>query len=229
MNRRDMLASLGLIAAAGTAGADDTQTKRHAGNGPMAVPHAHFCGIHMFKKNPKIQFTTQHYCVGQGEGVHQCTLYDGTGPTAKLIGIEYLITDELYQGLPDEEKRLWHPHTYEVLAGGLIAPGMNETEEHKFMSYVLKTWGKAWHTWPDPSTKIPMGEPMLIWSLMGDGQADEKVVAARDKEFGISTAAVRKKRIEQFKMEPPQVSLPKDMNYIGRMWTDNGPDQPKKK
>ena len=29
---------------------------------PMSGPHAHFCGIHMAKLNPKLQFVTQHYC-----------------------------------------------------------------------------------------------------------------------------------------------------------------------
>src|SRR5437762_1418496 len=83
-----------------------------------------------------------------------------------------------------EAKKYWHPHTYEVLGGGLIAPGMPAEDELKFMKMILTTWGKAWHTWPDPHTAVPIGEPLLIWSLMGDGQADEKVVAARDKEFG---------------------------------------------
>ena len=148
-------------------------------DGPMSAPHFHFCGIHMAKKNPKLQFITQHYCAahtGGSEGdVFQCMLFDGTGKNAKLIGVEYLISDEAYRKLPDNEKKYWHAHTYEVLGGGLIAPGMTPEEEMKFMKVVIKTWGKAWHTWPDPSTAIPTGEPLLIWSLMGDGQADPKV------------------------------------------------------
>ena len=64
---------------------------------------------------------------------------------------------------------------------------------------------------------------------MGDGQVDEKVVAARDKEFGVDTAAIRNRRIKQIGMEPPKVSLPKDMNSVGRQWTDSGDDTPTKK
>ena len=60
------------------------------------------------------------------------------------------------------------------------------------MKGLLLTWGKTWHTWPDPTTMMPMGAPMLMWSLMGDGQANARVVAARDKEFGVRTAADRK-------------------------------------
>lgn len=29
-------------------------------------------------------------------------------------GVEYIISRRLYEGLPDEEKRFWHSHVYEV-------------------------------------------------------------------------------------------------------------------
>jgi hypothetical protein len=201
--------------------------------GPMSAPHFHFCGIHMAKKYPKLQFVTQHYCAahtGGSEGdVFQCTLFDGTGPNAKLVGVEYLISDAAYRKLPDAEKKYWHAHTYEVLGGGLIAPGMAPEDEAKFMKTVLTTWGKAWHTWPDPSTPVPVGEPLLIWSLMGDGQADEKLVARRDKEFGVDTARVREARVKAFGLNPPDVPPPKDVDAVGRQWTASGDDKPTKR
>jgi Protein of unknown function (DUF1264) len=235
MNRRDLLAQLGALsaglAAVNASPADDTagKTARHTVNGPLGKPHAHFCGIHMAKNNPKLQFVTQHYCVGQSDGLFQCLLYDAATEGAKLIGIEYIVTDDIFRKLPDTEKKYWHPHTYEVLAGGLVAPGMTEENELAFMKTILTTWGKTWHTWPDPTTPVPMGEPLLIWSLMGDGQADEKVIAARDRDFGVSTAGVRAKRIKQFGMEPPKVDLPKSMDTIGRQWTNTGDDKPAKR
>jgi hypothetical protein len=90
----------------------------------------------------------------------------------------------------------------------------------------MKTWGKAWHTWPDPKTAVPVGEPLLIWSLMGDGQVDEKLLAQRDKEFKVDTAKIREARGKEFGMEVPNVSPPKDVNAVGRMWTDTGEDKP---
>jgi len=116
-----------------------------------------------------------------------------------------------------------------VLAGGLIAPTMKPADELQFMKALLTTWGKTWHTWPDPKTQVPVGEPLLIWSLMADGQVDEKVLAARDKEFGVSTAKIREERGRAFGLEVPKVSLPKSMATIGRQWTDAGEDKPTKK
>jgi hypothetical protein len=238
MNRRDafgVIGAMGCGLGVGAAKADDhghgkpPDAKLMA---PVGNQSLHFCGIHCAKKDPRIQIITQHYCGMRGEPgseMHQCLLYDSVGPNAKLLGVEYIITDDLYRTLPDAEKRYWHPHTYEVLAGGLTAPGMSPEDEHKFMSYILTTWGKTWHTWPDPNTPVPMGEPLLIWSLTGDGQADERVIAARDKEFKVSTAEIRQKRVQAFGLEVPQVSSPKSMDFIGRQWTDTGEDKPTKR
>jgi hypothetical protein len=236
MHRRELFTKVGMLGAAALAGteacaADHADAK--PGASPMAGPHAHFCGIHTAKNNPKFLLTTQHYCCGHSRNGHddmfQCVLFDGTGPNAKLLGVEYIITDAAYRALPDAEKKYWHPHTYEVLAGALVAPGMPEADEKKFMKTILTTWGKAWHTWPDPKTAVPVGEPLLIWSFTGDGQCDDAEVAARDKAFGVDTAAIRARRAKEFGLEVPQIPQPKAMNDHGRQWTATGDDKPTKK
>jgi hypothetical protein len=239
MDRRQWLGTLGglgLTLPAAVGAVEGAQDHPKPGEPtPMTGPFAHFCGIHMAKNNPKLQFVTHHYCAGHAENhggpptehdMFQCVLFDSTGPNARLIGVEYLISDAAYRKLPDDEKKFWHAHTYEVLGGGLIAPSMSPEDEKAFMKKILPTWGKAWHTWPDPATKVPMGEPLLIWSLMGDGQADDKLVEARDREFGCSTKAIREARIKEFGLEVPRVPLPESMNTIGRQWTASGDDKP---
>jgi hypothetical protein len=192
------------------------------------------CGIHSAKKDPKIQVIAQHYCAAHssdehGDTMFQCVLFDTAGKNAKLLGVEYVITDRTYRQLPDEEKKYWHPHTYEVLGGMLIAPGMESEEEKKLMKMLLTTWGKAWHTWPDQESAVRLGEPFLVWSLTGDGQADEGVVEERDKQFNVSTARIRERRGQQFAYAVPQVSLPSSIATVGRQWTDGGDDKPTRK
>ena len=233
MDRRELFTSAGILGAAAlTAGAADHKEGAPVAS-PLAGPHVHFCGIHTAKNNPKFLLTTQHYCAGHSSKGHddlfQCVLFDGTGPNAKLLGVEYVISDAAYRALPETEKKYWHPHTYEVLSGGLVAPGMPDADEKKFMKMILTTWGKAWHTWPDPKTAVPVGEPLLIWSLTGDGQCDDAVVAARDKAFGIDTAAIRAERGKELGLEVPQIPQPKSMDDIGRQWTAGGDDKPTKK
>jgi hypothetical protein len=241
MNRREMLqcvgtAGMGLTLGGVSLAAADHENAAHeeGAHGPLHAGHVHFCGIHIAKKDPKFQIITQHYCAAHstdehGDAMFQCMLFEKAATNAKLLGVEYVISDRAYRQLPDDEKKYWHPHTYEVLGGMLIAPGMDPGEEQKFMKTILTTWGKAWHTWPDPGTAVPVGEPLLIWSLTGDAQADERIVAKRDQEYNVSTAAVRERRGHELGLQVPQVSLPKSMEALGRQWTDDGDDTPKRK
>ena len=236
MNRRELFGAVGAVGASVTCGAASAAAAHgegKPGDGPLSGGHLHFCGIHMAKKDCKKQFVTQHYCAAHtgkdGDKVFQCVLFDGTGPNAKLVGVEYLISDAAYRKLPEGEKKYWHAHTYEVLGGGLIGQKMKPQEEAAFMELIIDTWGKAWHTWPDPAKLAPEGEPMLIWSLMGDGQVDKDVLKKRDEEFQVDTAKIREARAKQFKWKVPNVALPKDENTIGRKWTNEGEDEPTKK
>jgi hypothetical protein len=233
MDRREWFHLLGgsgvALGCTGVACADHEEKKENGMLAPVANMHAHFCGIHMAKNNPKFQIIAQHYCAAHGKEMHQCLLFDSCEKNAKLLGVEYIISDQLFRGLPDSEKKYWHPHTYEVLAGGLIAPGMKPEDEMQFMKAILTTWGKTWHTWPDPTTPVPMGEPLLMWALMADGQEDKSVVEARDKQFKVSISKIREERAKVFGVEVPKVSLPKNVDTIGRQWTDEGEDKPTKK
>jgi hypothetical protein len=235
MNRRNLLFTLGATGG-GLAVGDcpliaDVHEADSARQSPVAGPFAHLCGIHVAKCNPRFQIVAQHYCAdhrnhGKDEGLFQCLLFDSPRHGAKLLGVEYIISDKQYRGLRDEEKKYWHPHTYEVLAGGLILPGMSPEDEMPHLRDILHTWGKSWHTWPDPATDIPLGEPLLMWSLTGDGQVDERVVAERDREFNVSIKALRAVRGREFGLEVPQVSFPASEDHIGRQWCDEGPDRP---
>jgi Protein of unknown function (DUF1264) len=195
---------------------------------PLEGVHLHFCGIHVAKRDPKFQIITQHYCAGLTDEMHQCLLYDSDRENARLLGVEYIISDRMYRELSDAEKRYWHPHTYEVLAGGLIGPEMSPDDEMKFMKYILTTWGKTWHTWPDPTTSVPIGEPLLMWSLMADDQVDKQVLAARDRDFNVSASKLRTIRTKEIGHDPPQIPFPKSMDEIGRQWTLQGEDKPPK-
>jgi hypothetical protein len=240
MDRRELMALLGFMGGGFVLGESPAEAADHEKKEPgqkptpMTGPFAHFCGIHIAKKDPKFQLVVQHYCVAHSTGhegsesLFQCVLFDSTDKNARLLGVEYIISDKAYRALPAEEKKYWHAHTYEVLGGGLIAPGMTAEEEMKFLKTVITTWGKAWHTWPDPHTAVPIGEPLLIWSLMAHGQADEKVIAARDKEFGVSTAQISARRCKELGLEAPKVSPPRTLDFVGRQWTDEGEDKPTK-
>lgn len=48
--------------------------------------------------------------------VHPRTRPRGGLLLPRVAGVEYIISRRLYEGLPEEEKRYWHSHVYEVRA-----------------------------------------------------------------------------------------------------------------
>jgi hypothetical protein len=126
-----------------------------------------FAGVHLLKDAPEYSKVAYHYCKPGSDGVAQCVLYDGTGPDARLIGVEYLVTDAIYQKMPASEKELWHDHKYEIDTGLLKSLTQTGAEEKQTLAAVRTLWGKVYHTWTVGAT-YPMGPPRLFWSVTGE-------------------------------------------------------------
>lgn len=236
MNRRATLAVLGslmvgvVVGRLGLTGprpaaADHESTAQAGAKTPLDGIHLYLCAFHIAKKDPAFQLEAQHYCATVREGVHQCVITDTTGPGARVLGVEYIVTDAIYRTLPDAEKRYWHPHAYEVTSGQLVAPELADGAHLELMKGLVTTWGKAWHTWPDPKQALPLGDPLLMWSINGDNQLRPDLLAARDRRLKLSTAAVRDRR-RSLGYPVPQIGPPRSLDEPGRQWTPAGPDVP---
>jgi hypothetical protein len=126
-----------------------------------------FAGVHLMKDLPEYPQVAYHYCKPVNADVNQCVLYDGTGPDARLIGVEYLVSDAVYQKMPPEEKLYWHDHKYEVDAGLLKSLTLSGEEEKQAMAAVRPLWGKVFHTWASGKS-YPTGPPRLFWAVTGE-------------------------------------------------------------
>ena len=134
---------------------------------------------------------------------HQCIIYDSDSPTAKLIGIEYIVSEKLFDALPADEKRLWHSHKYEVESGILqmqankqLNGAVTDVAEQPAMLEIQRTYGKTIHTWQvDIHPDMPLGPPQLMVSYTADGQGPpQEMVKARDERSGMDTARKRELR-----------------------------------
>lgn len=114
---------------------------------PIEAINAYLDGFHFYGGRPNVQMEAHHYCSILNEDVIQCVIYDGNVKDAKIMGIEYIVSDKLFAGLPAAEKALWHSHVHEVKSGQLIAPGIPEAAERALMDKLVRTYGKTWHTW----------------------------------------------------------------------------------
>ena len=170
--------------------ADALQAKR-----PINAMSAFLNGFHFYADDMGRQVEANHYCTHLTEDFHQCVIFASNLPDAKLIGIEYIVSERLFRTLPDDEKQLWHSHSYEVKSGELIAPGVPQAAEHAVMTDLVNTYGKTWHTWQiDRYQNLPLGIPQLMMGFTRDGQAHQELVQDRGKRFNTADQALRRDR-----------------------------------
>lgn len=173
-------------------GADVLQDKT-----PLKKFNAYLDGFHFYNGNLRSQMEAHHYVNQLNEDMYQAIIFDGNGEDAKLMGVEYIITEKLFRTLPPEEKLLWHSHHHEVKSGTLIAPGIPDVAEHELMEKLVSTYGKTIHTWhTDQQRSLPVGSPMVMMGFTKDGQLDPELVKARDRRFDVSTEEKKRQRAD---------------------------------
>ncbi|KAH7914968.1 hypothetical protein BJ138DRAFT_1142674 [Hygrophoropsis aurantiaca] len=169
---------------------------------PINQVHQHLCGFHFYAQDPTRHVEAHHFCVHRSEDFHQCIIYDSGEADARLIGIEYIVTEKVFKSLPEGEKKYWHSHKYEVESGllyletkGAIPNVINDIAEQPAMLELQQTYGKTIHTWqPDISPELPLGPPQLMMAYTKDGQLDDVVVKARGQKTGIHAGKKKKLR-----------------------------------
>ncbi len=163
---------------------------------PLNAMSTYLNGFHMYADEMGRQVEATHFCIHLRHDLHQCVIFDRNAPDARLIGIEYIISEERFRGLPEDEQRLWHSHHHEVKSGTLVAPGIPDLAEHAYFEDLVTTYGKTFHTWQYDRDDFPYGIPQLMMGLTEDGQANETLIHDRDRRLGISTAHKRQNRAD---------------------------------
>jgi len=187
---------------------------------PLKSICAHINGIHCYAADPERQLEANHYCSHLTEDVLQCVIYDKHDDKhAKLIGVEYIIPEKMFQELPADERKYWHSHECEVKSGMLIMPGLPEMMEDHEMKKLIKTYGKTWHLWQtDRGDLLPYGPPQLMMSITHPEQVDPRLLRARNEKFGVDTV----KKWERRKSLPSYVPHPS----ADQVWRNYRPKSP---
>ncbi len=71
---------------------------------PIEAISAYLDGFHFYNGDQNGQMEAHHYVTVLNEDVMQAVIYDGNTRDAKLMGVEYIISERLYKRLPPEEK-----------------------------------------------------------------------------------------------------------------------------
>lgn len=161
---------------------------------PLKSVCDHLVGIHCYSDDIGRQVIAHHYCTMLNEDMRQCIIYDSDQKGAKLIGIEYVISEKLFAGLNDEEKKYWHSHVYEVKSGMLVSPRNPEIAEIEEMKILIKTYGKTIHTWEYDKHNLPIGAPRVMMACIHDSMTDWNLNKKKDETIGTNTADKRERR-----------------------------------
>ncbi|KIJ69235.1 hypothetical protein HYDPIDRAFT_80637 [Hydnomerulius pinastri MD-312] len=170
---------------------------------PINHIHQHLCGFHVYAQDHTHHVEAHHFCNHRTPDFHQCVIYDSDSKDARLIGIEYLVSEDVFKSLPEEEKKYWHSHKYEVESGvlyletkGFVPNVINDVAEQPAMLELQKTYGKTIHTWAyDQHPDLPLGPPQLMMAYTRDDQLSTEAVKERDQRSGISSEAKKKYRV----------------------------------
>eukprot|EP01040_Poterioochromonas_malhamensis_P008841 gene8841-9576_t len=193
-------------------------SKLFQSNSPLQDTTIYLVGFHPMKHHPEHQMEAHHYCKQLNEDFAQCVLYDSNTNNANLIGLEYIISERLYDQLPAEERVYWHPHNYEILSGMLCAPGLPDIAEKELLKKKINSYGKTFHTWrakcwegekPFLDT-LPKGEAILAWSFNHDNQAKAEMFIHRDQTMEIDSYEKRQQREDLSQYTHPQGGV----NYL---------------
>ncbi|AIC15592.1 DUF1264 domain-containing protein [Nitrososphaera viennensis] len=124
------------------------------------APQGHLAAIRHIFDDPSLR--VHHYCKPNDKIVAVCQLYDTNSANATLIGIEYVITQDQYNSLPDREKPYWHAHRVEFAPdrADVQMPDLTPEQAKAVMSQLAPTWGKVVITW-NPNDELPSFPPQV--------------------------------------------------------------------
>jgi hypothetical protein len=161
----------------------------------------HLYGAHVYNGDMARQNDAHHYCSHLNEDVRQCLVFDSSSKRARLIGVEYVISEKLFKSLPEEEKIYWHSHIWEVKSGMLVCPQLSDSTELEAMKDVITTYGKDIQTWHIDQDALPFGIPQIIMAPQADSQVHPDLFKLRDQLF--PKAGYKQAREQRKDIVPP--------------------------
>lgn len=102
-----------------------------------------------------------HWCKTISKSLIECQLYTSDAPNAELVGVETIVSPELYAAFSAGEKRLWHWHKYEVPRVNASMPDLSQSEAAKVVAQILPTYGKVYILWDPMTNPNPIGQPSV--------------------------------------------------------------------
>ncbi|KAL7089209.1 hypothetical protein ACP275_13G174900 [Erythranthe tilingii] len=184
---------------------------------PIKKMSQHVCTFSIYSHDMTRQIETHHYVTRLNQDFLQSAVYDSDDSSARLIGVEYIVSERIFDTLPPEEQKLWHSHGYEITSGLWVNPGVPEMIQKPEIRDLAKTYGKFWCTWQvDRGDRLPLGAPALMTSpqVLNMGTVTPELVRKRDDKYKISSDELSKTRID--------IAVPESTTRYADYWMMTG-------
>ncbi|KAK3023495.1 hypothetical protein RJ639_045082 [Escallonia herrerae] len=184
---------------------------------PVKQMSQHVCSFALYSHDMTRQIETHHYVARINQDFCQSAVYDTDDSTGRLIGVEYIVSDGIFETLPPEEQKLWHSHAYEIKSGLWVHPRVPEMVVKPELENLAKTYGKCWCTWQlDRGDRLPLGPPALMMSPqpVNLGMVKPGLIQKRDDKYNISSEALKTARAE--------IAEPEWINPQADYWKQHG-------
>lgn len=169
---------------------------------PVSEYKLHLVDIHWLSGRLHQQYVAHHFCAFPYDGFMICDLFNSAEKNGRPLGIEYFITKDLFETLPEEEKPLWHSHPYEILSGLFVVMDVTPEEEMAVLEWVMGTYGKVTDTWQFYN-EMPIGAPQLGFALALDSQVDWDLADEMDKSLNLPNTH-KERRAARASMKQPE-------------------------
>ncbi|KAL9146164.1 hypothetical protein ABFS82_13G091900 [Erythranthe guttata] len=184
---------------------------------PMKKMSQHVCTFSIYSHDMTRQIETHHYVTRLNQDFLQSAVYDSDDSSARLIGVEYMVSERIFDTLPPEEQKLWHSHGHEITSGLWVNPGVPEMIQKPEIRDLAKTYGKFWCTWQvDRGDRLPLGAPALMTSpqVVNMGTVAPELVRKRDDKYKISSDELSKTRVD--------IAVPESTTRYADYWMMTG-------
>ncbi|XP_010518829.1 PREDICTED: oil body-associated protein 2B isoform X1 [Tarenaya hassleriana] len=169
---------------------------------PIKQMSQHLCSFALHSHDPSRQIEAHFYVQRVNQDFLQSAVYDSNSSSAHLIGVEYMVSEKLFNTLPPEEQKLWHSHQYELsFAGSDRSPshskGSGACRHARTPKHCQNLRQVLVHVADRPRVNIsgdrlPLGPPALMMSPqdVNMGRIKPELVKKRDDAYGISTESI---------------------------------------
>jgi hypothetical protein len=172
------------------------------------------------------QYIAYHYCQSIGPGHSHCVVFDSNEDNARIVANEEIVSYEIFEKLPEQERRLWHSKEFSVRNGFLVIPGLSPEQELDVMAAVINSYGKVTEvlnsyrsfnqnqgganfygsSGSSEDDRIIGGYPQLSYGYIDESQVNYELVAEMDRVLNLSTTYEQRREQRRNLESRPRIS-----------------------